>query len=43
MDICRRPDIAARVDPGPELVGAYAPRLDKFRAIYRALAPLFSA
>ena len=40
-DICRRPAIAARFAPGPELASAYAPRLEKFRAIYRALAPLF--
>ncbi len=40
-DICRRPAIAARFAPGPALARAYAPRLEKFRAIYRALAPLF--
>ncbi|MGQ0486568.1 MAG: xylulokinase [Hyphomicrobiales bacterium] len=40
-DICKRPNIAARFAPGPELARDYAPRLEKFRALYRALAPLF--
>jgi xylulokinase len=40
-DICQHPAIAARFAPGPELARAYAPRLEKFRALYKALAPLF--
>ncbi len=40
-EICKRPIIAARFSPDPALTRAYAPRLEKFRALYRALAPLF--
>jgi len=39
--VCTKPAIAAEVAPDPALVTAYAERLTRFRALYRAVAPLF--
>lgn len=39
--VCSKPAIAAEVAPDPALVPAYAERLTRFRALYRAVAPLF--
>lgn len=39
--VCSKPAIAAEVAPDPALVTAYSERLTRFRALYRAVAPLF--
>ncbi len=39
--VCTKPPIAAEVAPDPALAAAYADRLTRFRALYRAVAPLF--
>ena len=40
-EACRKPGIAAAIDPDEALSRAYAERLPRFRALYRASAPLF--
>jgi xylulokinase len=40
-EVCRKPGIAAEIQPDPALSRAYAERLQHFRALYRASAPLF--
>lgn len=39
--VCSKPAIAAEVAPDPALAAAYGERLARFRALYRAVAPLF--
>ncbi len=39
--VCSKPAIAAEIAPDPALAAAYADRLTRFRALYRAVAPLF--
>lgn len=39
--VCTKPGIAAEIAPDPALSQAYAERLEKFRALYKALVPLF--
>ncbi|HEV3044777.1 MAG TPA: xylulokinase [Roseiarcus sp.] len=42
-DLCRPPPIADETRPAPQLVAAFAPQIERFRALYRALAPEFAA
>jgi len=39
--VCSKPAIAAEIAPDATLVKAYAERLTRFRALYRAVEPLF--
>ena len=39
--VCTKPPIAAEIPPDMGLAAAYAERLGRFRALYRAVAPLF--
>ncbi len=39
--VCTKPAIAAEIAPDPALSDAYSARLERFRALYRATAPLF--
>ncbi|WP_373503557.1 xylulokinase [Aestuariivirga sp.] len=39
--VCVKPEIAAEIAPDPALRQAYAERLEKFRALYKAVKPLF--
>ena len=39
--VCTKPAIATEVAPDPALATAYAARLTQFRALYRAVEPLF--
>jgi xylulokinase len=39
--VCSKPAIAAEIAPDPALAAAYAERLTQFRALYRAVEPLF--
>ena len=39
--VCTKPGVAAEIAPDPALAAAYAERLTRFRALYRAVAPLF--
>lgn len=39
--VCLKPRVAVEIPPDPALRDAYAARLEKFRSLYRALAPLF--
>jgi len=39
--VCAKPVVAAEIAPDPALAEAYAGRLERFRALYRAVAPLF--
>ena len=41
VTICTKPGIAAEIAPDPALATAYAERLTRFRALYRAVEPLF--
>jgi xylulokinase len=40
--VCKAPKTVATYQPDPHLHGMFAKRLDKFRAIYKQLAPLYS-
>lgn len=40
-DLCRPPPVRDVIAPDPALAEAYAPRIDRFRALYRALRPEF--
>jgi xylulokinase len=40
-EVCGKPPVAAEIAPDLVLAEAYAERLPKFRALYKALAPLF--
>ena len=40
-DVCRKPPVAAVLEPDPALQAAYLPRLEKFRSLYAALRPVF--
>lgn len=40
--ICTQPPTIETVAPGPQLVDLYAPRIETFRSLYRALKPEFS-
>lgn len=40
-DVCTKPAVAAEVPPDPALSQIYASRLEKFRFLYKALAPFF--
>jgi xylulokinase len=42
-DVCKPPPIADETRPEPALVAAFAARLERFRALYKALAPEFAA
>jgi xylulokinase len=42
-DLCKSPPIADETAPEPALVEAFAPRIERFRSLYRALAPEFLA
>ena len=42
-DLCVAPPVADRTDPDPALVAAFRPRIERFRRLYRALAPEFRA
>jgi xylulokinase len=42
-DLCKPPPIADATDPDPALVAAFRPRIERFRSLYRALAPEFRA
>ncbi|MFN4144059.1 xylulokinase [Aestuariivirga sp.] len=39
--VCRKPEAAAEIAPDLRLAEAYQERLERFRALYRAVAPLF--
>ena len=39
--VCTKPAVAAEIAPDPALTAEYAERLTQFRALYRAVAPLF--
>ena len=39
--VCGKPAVAGEVPPDPALRDAYAERLPRFRALYRAVAPLY--
>jgi xylulokinase len=39
--LCTKPAVAAEIAPDPALAPAYAARLEKFRNLYKVLAPLF--
>jgi xylulokinase len=39
--ICAKPRVTAEVEPDQALAGAYGERLERFRALYRGVAPLF--
>jgi xylulokinase len=39
--VCTKPAVAAEIAPDPALTAEYAERLTRFRALYRAVAPLF--
>ena len=39
--VCSKPAVAAEIAPDAALAEAYGERLDRFRALYRAVAPLF--
>jgi xylulokinase len=39
--VCTAPDIIETVEPEPRLVETYAPRIEAFRNLYRALKPEF--
>jgi xylulokinase len=41
--LCKPPPIAAETGPEPALVEAFAEKIERFRALYRALAPEFAA
>ncbi len=40
-EVCFAPEVEEEVVPDPALFAAYTPRYEKFRALYRAVAPLF--
>jgi xylulokinase len=40
-EVCFPPEVEEEIAPDPALFEAYTPRYEKFRALYRALAPLF--
>jgi xylulokinase len=40
-EVCFPPEVEEEVAPDPALFAAYTPRYEKYRALYRALAPLF--
>ncbi len=40
-EVCFPPEVEEEVAPDPALFEAYTPRYEKYRALYRALAPLF--
>ncbi len=42
-DVCKPPPIADETRPEPALVAAFAARVVRFRALYKALAPEFAA
>jgi xylulokinase len=42
LDVCREPEIEKEFLPDPRWISAYADRLDRFRALYRALKPEFA-
>ena len=39
--VCKPPPLADRTEPEPELVALFRPRIERFRSLYRALAPEF--
>ncbi|CAN5339470.1 xylulokinase [soil metagenome] len=41
QDVCQPPAGGRVIDPEPELVSSYRPRLDRFRALYQTLKPNF--
>jgi xylulokinase len=41
--LCKPPPIADTTEPDPALVAAFKPRIERFRSLYRALAPEFRA
>ena len=42
-DLCKAPVIADVTAPDPDLVGAFKPRIERFRSLYRTLKPEFGA
>jgi xylulokinase len=42
-DLCRPPPVADETLPEPAMVEAFATQIERFRALYRALAPKFGA
>ncbi|HXW18885.1 MAG TPA: xylulokinase [Roseiarcus sp.] len=42
-DVCKPPPIKDETPPNPALVEAFAPEIERFRALYRALAPKLAA
>jgi xylulokinase len=42
-DVCKPPPIKDETQPDPALVEAFAEQIERFRALYRALAPKFAA
>jgi xylulokinase len=42
-DLCQPPPVADVTAPEPALVAAFRPRIERFRSLYRALAPEFRA
>jgi xylulokinase len=42
-DLCKPPPVADETPPEPKLVEAFALQIERFRALYRALAPEFAA
>jgi xylulokinase len=40
-EVCVPPPVAEEIAPDPALLEAYAPRYERFRELYRAVAPLF--
>lgn len=41
VTVCAKPAIAAEIAPDPVLAAAYEGKLTRFRALYRAVSPLF--
>jgi xylulokinase len=41
--LCKPPPVADRTEPDPALLAAFRPRIERFRSLYRALAPEFRA
>ncbi|MEJ1157076.1 xylulokinase [Prosthecomicrobium sp. N25] len=42
-DIARKPPVETVFEPDPRLIDRHAPRVERFRTLYRALAPEFKA
>ena len=43
VEVAVKPPVETVFEPEPALVDRHAPRIERFRALYRALAPAFKA